>query len=59
VTARLRGEPYRMSLAAVGRYFGMGFKAVATYTAIAKDEGLLPPGQCYAAVRRPRKRKAA
>ena len=59
VTARLRGEPYRMSLAEVGKIFGMGFKAVATYTAIAKDEGLLPHRSIYAAHRGPRRRRAA
>lgn len=59
VTARLRGEPYRMSLAEVGKIFGMGFKAVATYTAIAKDEGLLPHKQIHAATRAPRRREAA
>jgi|GEM_PF-6856064 len=59
VTARLRGDPYRMSLAEVGKIFGMGFKAVATYTAIAKDEGLLPHKQIHAATRAPRRREAA
>jgi AraC-like DNA-binding protein len=54
VTARLRQEPYRMSLAEVGAYFGMGIKAVANYTAIAKDEGLLPPEQIYTGRRKSR-----
>lgn len=54
VTARLRQAPYRMSLAEVGAYFGMGIKAVANYTAMAKDEGLLPAEQIYTGRRKAR-----
>lgn len=59
VTARLRGEPYRLSLLEVGKLIGMGHKAVCDYTNIAKGWGLLPAGQCYAARRASRARKEA